>query len=259
MARHVMGILGRKAGMTQVFVDGQRLGVTVIEAGPCRVMQVKTKTVAELPEEPVRPQRKNVVTGQLEARPARRPDGYYAVQLGFDPKKRSRTSKPEEGHALKAAPEAEQKDEKATVGRRFIREFRLDAKPECKIGDSIDLKVLEGNLFVDVTGISKGKGFQGGMKRWNMKGFRQSHGTSKVHRRVGALGRTYSINKGVPKGKHMPGHMGVDQKTVKGLKVVEIDMEKNILLVQGPVPGGANGYLVIRPSDRVKNKPKKKK
>jgi len=259
MSRHVMGILGRKAGMTQVFVDGQRVGVTVIEAGPCRVMQVKAKTVAELAEEPVRPQRKHAQTGELEARPVRRPAGYYSVQLGFEPKKRTRTNKAEAGHALKAAPEAEQKDEKALVGRRFIREFRLDAKSEHKIGDTIDVKVLEGNKFVDVTGISKGKGFQGGMKRWHMKGLRQSHGASKVHRRVGALGRTYSINKGVPKGKHMPGHMGVDQVTVKGMRVIEINAEKNVLLVQGPVPGGANGYLVIRPSDRVKNKPKKKK
>ncbi|MGH7143788.1 MAG: 50S ribosomal protein L3 [Planctomycetota bacterium] len=259
MARHLMGILGRKAGMTQVYVDGQRVGVTVIEAGPCRVMQVKAKTAAELGEEPKRPERKHAHTGAVEARQPRRDDGYYAVQLGFDPKRRSRTNKAELGHALKAATEAEQKDGKAQVGRRFVREFRLDAKPEQKIGDTIDLKVLEGNIFVDVTGVTKGKGFQGGMKRWHMKGFRQSHGTSKVHRRVGALGRNYSINKGVPKGKHMPGHMGVDQVTVKGLRIVEVDTEKNLLLVEGAVPGAANGYLVIRPSDRVKNLPKKKK
>lgn len=258
MARHKMGILGRKAGMTQVYVEGRRVGVTVIEAGPCRVMQVKAKTAAELTDDPRRPERIHAQTGKPEQRQPRRGDGYYAVQLGFAPKLRKRTSKPEEGHALKAAPEAEQKDPKAPVGRRFVREFRLDAKPECKIGDTIDLKVLDGNVYVDVTGITKGKGFQGGMKRWHMKGFRQSHGTSKVHRRVGALGRTYSINKGVPKGKHMPGHMGVDKVTVKGLRVIEADAEKNILLVEGAVPGGANGYLVIRPSDRVKNLRKKK-
>ncbi|HTL53111.1 MAG TPA: 50S ribosomal protein L3 [Planctomycetota bacterium] len=258
MARHVLGILGRKAGMTQVYVDGRRVGVTVIEAGPCRVLQVKAKTAAELVDTPKRPERIHVQTGKPEPRPAPRGDGYYAVQLGFAPKLRKRTSKPAEGHALKAAPEAEQKDDKAPVGRRFIREFRLDAKPELKIGDNVDLKVLDGNVYVDVTGITKGKGFQGGMKRWHMKGFRQSHGTSKVHRRVGAIGRNLSINKGVPKGKHMPGHMGVDQVTVKGLRVIEIDAAKNLLLVEGAVPGGANGYLMIRPSDRVKNNRKKK-
>jgi large subunit ribosomal protein L3 len=208
-------ILGRKVGMTQIFDEsGNRVGVTVIEAGPCRVLQVKT------PES----------------------DGYHALQLGFADRKEKSTPKPLVGIFDKAG----------SPCKRFIREVRLEGPAEDKVGDEIKASVLEGAVKVDVLGISKGKGFQGVMKRWNFHGFPASHGCSKRHRAPGALGRHMSINKGVPKGKRMAGHLGQEHSTAQGLKVVRIDDANNLLLVRGPVPGANGDFVIVRRSIQEK-------
>lgn len=208
-------ILGRKVGMTQVFDDkGARIGVTVIEAGPCKVLQVKTTER----------------------------DGYHALQLGFADKREKNTSMPLLGHFGKAG----------STPKRFVREVRLPAAPEDKAGEDVTVGIFEGVSKVDVTGISKGKGFMGVVTRWHFHGLRASHGCSKRHRAPGGLGRHMSINKGVPKGKKMAGHMGQDQVTIQGLRIVKIDPENNILLVQGAVPGANGDFVVVRRSIQEK-------
>ncbi|HLX61193.1 MAG TPA: 50S ribosomal protein L3 [Planctomycetota bacterium] len=202
------GILGRKIGMTQIFTDkGERVPVTVIEAGPCKVLQVKTS----------------------------KSDGYNALQLGFADGKEKNISKPVVGHCEKAS----------SAPKRFIREIRLDAEPADKLGDDVNVSIFEKIKYVDVTGISKGKGFQGVMKRHGFHGLPASHGCSKRHRAPGGLGRQNSINKGVPKGKRMPGHMGNTRVTIPGLRVERIDAENNILLVKGAVPGPNGGFVMV--------------
>ncbi|MGD0094830.1 MAG: 50S ribosomal protein L3 [Planctomycetota bacterium] len=201
------GILGRKLGMTQVWSPaGLRVPVTVIQAGPCKVLQVKT------PET----------------------DGYFALQLGFAEAKEKNTSNPLLGHFAKAN----------STPKRLVREIRLAAQPEDKVGDEVTVKVLENVRFVDVTGTSKGKGFAGVVKRHGFHGMGASHGTSKRHRSPGGLGRAYSIAKGVPKGKRMAGHMGAERVTIQSLELFKVDAENNLLLVKGAVPG-ANGSFVI--------------
>jgi len=205
----VDSILGKKLGMTRVFdAEGRNLPVTVIQAGPCDVMQVK------------RPET----------------DGYWAVQLGFDDRKRSRATKPETGRARKANVEP----------KKFIREVRLAGEVQLALGQRLTVTVLKEAKHVDVTGITKGRGFAGVMKRHGFAGSPDSHGCSMRHRAPGALGRTYSIGKGVPKGKRMGGHMGVTRHTVRNLRVVAVDIEKNLLVVGGAVPGPIGGYLVVR-------------
>jgi large subunit ribosomal protein L3 len=200
--------LGRKIGMTQIFSDkGERIPVTVIEAGPCKVLQVKTT----------------------------KSDGYNAIQLGFSDAKEKNTPKPVVGHCDKAG----------SGPKRFIREIRLNAEAVDKLGDEVKVNIFDTIKFVDVTGISKGKGFQGVMKRHNFHGMPASHGCSKRHRAPGGLGRQNSINKGVPKGKKMAGHMGSERVTIQGLKVVRVDLENNILLVKGAVPGANGGYVLV--------------
>jgi len=211
----ISAILGKKLGMTQIFDDeGRRVPVTIIHAGPCRVLQVRT------------PKR----------------DGYSAVQLGFDEKREKLTTKPMLGHfARTGAPP-----------QRFIREIRLPEgeAPGVEEGDEIRVGVLDEVQLVDVQGRSKGKGFAGGMKRWNFGGGRASHGASKSHRTLGSIGRTYSTSKGVPKGKKMPGHLGDETVSVLALRLVRVDPERNLLLIMGAVPGPNGGYLVIRRSKR---------
>ena len=203
-----VGILGRKIGMTQIFSEkGERIPVTVIEAGPCKVLQVK-----------------NVKS-----------DGYNAIQIGFSDAKEKNTPNPVIGHCAKAG----------SGPKRFIREIRLNAEAVEKLGDEVTVSIFDKITFVDVTGISKGKGFQGVMKRHNFHGMPASHGCSKRHRAPGGLGRQNSINKGVPKGKKMAGHMGSERVTVQGLKVVRVDLENNILLVRGAVPGANGGYVMV--------------
>lgn len=205
-----VGILGKKLGMTQIFRDDVRLPVTVIQAGPCVVLQVKNEST----------------------------DGYCAVQLGFDEAKPKRMPRPMLGHFAKAG----------VAPQRFIKEFRTSAAPPLKLGDVVGVSVLQGAKLVDVQGTSKGKGYAGVVKRYHFGGGPASHGNSKHHRHPGSCGRCYSIHKGIPKNRRMAGRMGGETVTVRGLEVVELDAEKNILLVKGAVPGPNGGYLVIRRS-----------
>ncbi len=201
------GILGKKLGMTQVFAaDGKRIPVTVVETGPCVVLQ-----------------KKSVET-----------DGYNALQLGFGEKKTHRTNKPEMGHFKKAGKGA----------FAYVREVRLEDVDGYNVGDQISCDaVLATGDMIDVTGTSKGKGFQGVMKRWNFSGGRASHG-SKFHRGPGSIGCSAWPSK-VFKGKKMAGQMGNERVTTQGLQVVEIRPEMNLVLVKGAVPGPKNGLVII--------------
>jgi large subunit ribosomal protein L3 len=202
------GILGKKLGMTQVFAaDGSRIPVTVVEAGPCVVLQKKTVET----------------------------DGYNALQLGFGARKAHRVNKPAMGHFKKAGQGA----------FTHVREIRADEIAEHNVGDAItcDTVFAAGDL-VDVTGTSKGKGFQGVIKRWNFAGGRNTHG-SMFHRRPGAIGCSAWPSR-VFKGKKMAGQMGNARVTTQGLRVVEVRPELNLLLIRGAVPGPKNGLVVIR-------------
>lgn len=214
-----LSLLGRKVGMTRVFNDaGVNVPVTVLQLGPCVVTQVRT------PEK----------------------DGYSAVQIGFEEVKPRRSTIPVIGH-----------DAKAGVGpQRVHREFLVDAKDAANyaLGQSLTVKEFAGNLFVDVVGISKGKGFQGTMKRWNFKGQYASHGTERKHRSPGSIGSLCSnrgFGGGLAKGKKMAGHMGAVRRTCRSLDIVRIDEENNLMLVKGSVPGANTGIIEVRPAIRL--------
>jgi large subunit ribosomal protein L3 len=206
-------ILGKKIGMTQLFDEvGKIIPVTVVEAGPCAVVQKKT----------------------VEN------DGYSAIQVGFVEKKEKNVTKPLKGHF-----------EKAKVGfKRYLKELKLDGADEYNVGDEIKADIFQNGDKVDVTGISKGKGFQGVIKRWGQSRGPMSHG-SHYHRRVGSMGANSSPSR-VFKGKRLPGHMGVDKITVQNLDVVKVDVEKNLILVRGAIPGPKGGLVIIRDSVKVK-------
>ena len=207
-------ILGKKIGMTQVYSnDNVRIPVTVIEAGPCQVLQVKNKDS----------------------------DGYFAVQLGFGDVKESSVNKPLLGHFKKAN----------VTPKRFVRELRTIGDEGLKAGDKVELSFEEGT-FVDVTGITKGKGFQGGMKRWGWAGGGGGHG-SMFHRAPGSIQSGPRLTH-VTKGHHMPGHMGCDTKTIQNLEIIKVDKENNILLIKGAVPGANNGFLFICEAKKRKGK-----
>ncbi|MFN6128033.1 MAG: 50S ribosomal protein L3 [Planctomycetota bacterium] len=224
------GILGRKVGMTQIFQpDGQVVPVTVIEAGPCHVLQVKTVDR----------------------------DGYDAVQLGFRDKPRRLASRAERGHVASISSKRSERLKGAGVTvvrpdcepKRFVREFR-GADQEMAVGAQVLVSVLDGVKSVDVTGTSKGCGYSGWMKRHNFSGQRATHGVKKVHRHPGGTAAgTYPGR--VRKGKKMAGHYGVDRVTMRNLKVVKVDAEKNLLLVKGAVPGPAGGYVIIRETNKL--------
>ncbi|MEJ2690353.1 MAG: 50S ribosomal protein L3 [Deltaproteobacteria bacterium] len=202
-----MGLLGKKVGMTRVYSeDGSCIGVTVIEAGPCVVLQKKTT----------------------------QSDGYNAVQVGFSGKKESRLSKPQAGHA-KAAGKG---------GFYHIKEFRTDKVEEYEIGQEINIADLfkVGDL-VDISGITKGRGFQGVIKRHGFHGGRMTHG-SMFHRAPGSIGCSAWPSR-VIKGKKLPGHMGDTVKTKKNVIVMDVRPDDNLLLLRGSVPGGKNGLLRI--------------
>jgi large subunit ribosomal protein L3 len=204
------GILGKKLGMTQVFTpEGLVLAVTVIQAGPCVVLQ-----------------KKNVEN-----------DGYSAIQLGFDEKKEKNAIKPELGHAKKAG----------ATPKRYIREFRLVNVADYEVGQELKADLFNEGEYVDVTGTSKGKGFQGTVKRHNTSIGPMAHG-SRYHRGPGSMG-SIQANR-VPKGKKLPGHMGNETVTLLNLQVVKVDTERNIILVQGSVPGPKNSYVNIRSTNR---------
>lgn len=219
MAQNHKLLMGRKVGMTRVYTEGGvNVPVTVIEVGPCYVTQVRT---AEK-------------------------DGYSAVQIGYGAMKARNSTIPMIGHDLNAGVEPQ----------RHHREFRVDAKEagNYTAGQAITVKDLEGVMFVDVTGQSKGKGFAGTMKRHNFKGQYASHGTERKHRSPGSIGSLCSnrgYGGGLAKGKRMAGHMGDERVTVRSLDVVRIDAEHNLLLVKGPVPGANNGMVMIRPATRL--------
>ncbi len=203
------GIIGKKIGMTQVFTaKGEAVPVTVIEAGPCWVTQVKT------------PKR----------------DGYSAVQLGFDevdPKKAQRKlSKAERGHLKDVRP------------LKVLREFRVEGEA-FEVGQKLDVGVFAEGEHVDITGTSKGKGFAGGMKRHNFRGGPKTHGQSDRQRSPGSIGSGTTPGR-VLKGMRMAGHLGDEQVTVQNLEVVQVDPERNLLLVRGAVPGAKNGLLIIK-------------
>jgi large subunit ribosomal protein L3 len=211
----VDGILGIKLGMTRVFADdGAAVPCTVLQAGPCVVVQ----------------------------RRSQQSDGYDAVQLGLvEFVKPQRISKPMTGHFKKAN----------VAPMRILREIRLEqSNDESKVGDRVLVDRFAPGELVDVTGVSKGKGFQGGVKRWHYRGGDASHG-SMFHRAPGGIGAS-SFPSRVWPGQHFPGHMGHERKTIKNLRVVKVDSEENLLLVRGAVPGPTGTYLLICKSKRKK-------
>ncbi len=201
-------IIGKKLGMTQVFEkDGTMIPVTVVEAGPCKVVQKKT---------------------------AER-DGYNAVQLGFDSVKETRLNKPELGHLKKANAGA----------LKVLKEFRLENVDAYEVGSEVKCDVFQANDFVDVTGTTKGRGFTGVIKRWNQRRLKETHGVGPVHREVGSMGANSTPSRVLP-GKHMPGQYGVEQVTVLNLKVVKVDTERNVLLIKGAIPGATGSIVTLR-------------
>ncbi len=202
------GLIGKKIGMTRIFdEDGAALSVTVVEAGPCPVLQIKS-----------------------EER-----DGYSAVQLGFGSKKDKRASMAEKGHAAKAGVEA---------APRLVREFPVAEGDEFELGQSVTVEVFEAGDKVKVTGTSKGRGFQGVVKRWGFAGLPASHGHSAA-RTPGSLGPGTDPSR-VIKGKKLPGRMGGKRTTIGNLQVVRVDAERHLLFIKGGVPGSRNSYLLIQ-------------
>ena len=205
------GILGKKIGMTQVFAkDGKLIPVTVVSVEPNVVMQIKTKET----------------------------DGYEAIQLGFATKKEKHSTKAEMGHAKKvnAAP------------KRFLKEIKGVEVSNYELGQEIKCDVFEAGEIVDVTGTSKGKGFQGVIKRYNQSRGPMGHG-SQYHRGVGSMGTLRPMR--VFKGKKLPGHMGNETVTIQNLEVVAIDLDENVILIKGNIPGPKNSFVVIKSS--IKN------
>lgn len=210
------GLLGKKIGMTQVFrEDGAIVPVTVIQAGPCRVMQVKTVQT----------------------------DGYAAVQLGLDDRRRKNATKAESGHARKAK----------TEPKRFMREVAYDGAENLELGQVLTAELFKEVRRVDVWGITKGRGFQGGMKRHGFGGHPASHGASKDHRAPGSIGSNTDPARVWP-GTRMAGHMGNSRRTSSNLEVVQVDSEKNLVFVKGAVPGPNGGYVVIETRPERKGK-----
>ena len=206
-----VGIVGRKCGMTRVFNDdGVSIPVTVIEVDPNRVTQVKNDET----------------------------DGYASIQVAAGTRRPSRVSKSVAGHYAKAGVEA----------GRGLWEFRLDGSDEqFDVGSTVTVERFESGQKVDVTGTSKGKGFQGGVKRWNFATQDATHGNSLSHRAPGSIGQNQTPGR-VFKGKKMAGHMGAERVTVQNLEVVRVDAERNLLLIKGAVPGAPGGDVLVRPA-----------
>ncbi|MCA9100555.1 MAG: 50S ribosomal protein L3 [Planctomycetales bacterium] len=225
-----IGLLGRKVGMTQLFDDtGTVIPVTVIEVGPCHVLQTRT---------------------------AER-DGYEAVQLGFVDRPRRLASRSERGHVAKLDSKRSRKRTAAGVEalpkpdcepKKFIREIRGPAAGR-EIGDELRVDVFENVKAVDIVGTSKGRGTAGVMKRHNFSGQRASHGVKKVHRHPGSIGCSAFPSR-VPKGRRMAGRYGNERSTMRNLKVVKIDVEQNLLIVRGAVPGPNGGFVVVSETNK---------
>jgi len=217
----IPAILGRKVGMTQVFEpSGECVPATIIQAGPCVVLRVKR---------------------------ADGPDGYNSVQLGFEDVKPHRSVLPMIGHCKKAR----------TAPKRYIREIRLTEPTDKHVGDTVTVDIFTQAQvrYVDVTGITKGKGFQGGMRRWGFGGQPNSHGTERKHRSPGSIG-SRAAERGrsgcIKKGKKMAGHMGNVRRTMRNQLLLRVDPEHNLLLVRGSIPGPAGSYVIVR---RAKTRP----
>jgi len=208
-------LIGRKVGMTQVFDEaGAVRPVTVVQAGPCVVLQVKTTET----------------------------DGYDAVQIGYLDERPSRAKKPATGHAAKAS----------TRPKKRVGELRIDSGPaEAEVGETWTVEAFEGVGFVDVIGTSKGKGFAGGMKRHHFGGQPASHGTERKHRSPGSIG-SHGTDRGhggdIKKGKRMAGHLGNVRCTSRNHRIVGVDAENHLLLIQGSLPGPSGGFLFVRKS-----------
>ena len=203
------GIIGKKIGMTQIFDEvGNVIPVTIIEAGPCYVAQKKTVET----------------------------DGYDAVQLGFMDANEKHTNKPAQGHFAKAGVSA----------KKHLKEFRLDDCSAINVGDVITADTFAAGDKVDVTGITKGRGYTGVIKRWNHHHLRMTHGTGPIHRQPGSMGVIDPAR--IFKNKKMAGQYGNEQVTVLNLKVVKIDSEKNLIAIKGAIPGAKNGIVFIRDS-----------
>ncbi len=201
------GIIGKKIGMTQIFDEtGKVIPVSVIEAGPCVVVQKKT---AEN-------------------------DGYEAVQLGFGDATAKSLKKPLAGHFKKAD----------VALKKTLKEFRLEDISGLNVGDIIKADLFSAGEIVDVCGTSKGKGFAGTIKRWNNQRLKETHGTGPVHRHAGSMGACSSPSR-IYKGKGMPGHLGAERVTIQNLEVVKVDAENNLIAVKGAIPGPKNGIVTI--------------
>lgn len=206
------GLIGRKVGMTQIFAaDGRCIPVTVVEAGPCVVLQKKTSDK----------------------------DGYTALQLGYSQQDTARSTKPEIGHSKAAG--------KGVF--RHLKEFRLQDSDNYSVGDIISADIFAPGDIIDVTGVSIGKGFQGVIKRWGFKGGRASHG-SNFHRAPGSIGCSATPSR-VFKNKKMPGQLGNETVTIQKLTVVRVDAADNLILVRGAIPGAKNGIVVLIDSVKV--------
>ncbi|WP_086982060.1 50S ribosomal protein L3 [Vibrio aphrogenes] len=206
----MIGLVGRKVGMTRVFTEeGVSIPVTVVEVEANRVSQVRT----------------------LEN------DGYSAIQVTAGAKKANRVSKPEAGHFAKAGVEA----------GRGLWEFRLENGEEFEVGAELNVELFNEIKKVDVTGTSKGKGFQGAVKRWNFRTQDMTHGNSLSHRAPGSIGQCQTPGR-VFKGKKMAGHMGAERVTTQNLEIVRVDAERNLLLIKGAVPGAIGGNVIVKPA-----------
>ncbi len=221
----MIGIIGKKVGMSQFFKeDGVRVPVTILAAGPCPILQVK------------RPEK----------------DGYAALQLGFGEKRERLLKKPLKGHLKRSG----------VSSVRVIREMRVETIGEYKEGQLLDVDIFQPGDFVDITGTSIGKGFQGGVKKYGWAGGKASHG-SMHHRAPGSIGAS-SFPSRVVKGHHMPGRLGGVRKTMQNIEVMMVDKEKHLMAVKGSVPGNENSYIMIKeskkmPKVRTKEKPKEAK
>ena len=212
--KKTLGIIGRKIAMTQIFLeDGSAVPATVIEAGPCKVVQKKTKDK----------------------------DGYDALQLGFLPKNEKRVNKPLSGHFKKAG----------TGSFTLLREFRMEDVGGYELGQEVTLNLFKPGDVVDVTGLSKGRGFAGVIKRHGFHGFPASRGTHEYFRHGGAVGM-HSYPARVFKGMKMPGHYGNVRVTVQNIRVIDVKEEQNLILLQGGVPGARHGFVFIRSASKQK-------
>ncbi|MCB0385776.1 MAG: 50S ribosomal protein L3 [Bdellovibrionales bacterium] len=209
-----LGIVGRKSGMTRIFnEDGASLPVTVIEVTPNRVTQIKTPEI----------------------------DGYSAVQVAYGQRRASRVNKAAAGHFAKAGVE----------GAEGLVEFLVDNIEPYELGSVLPLTAFEAGQVVDVVGTTKGKGFQGAVKRWNFKTQDATHGNSLSHRAPGSIGQNQSPGR-VFKGKKMFGHMGDRRQTTQNLELVGVDVERNLLMIKGAVPGAPGGVVIVKPAVKAK-------